>query len=60
MLPEIGFMVGAYIITRMTSLLTRTEQGTESMIARIFASITILVTGLVVLDLFLRGAKLTP
>ena len=60
MIPDSGLMVGAYIITRMISFLTRKEEKAESVIVKVFTVITILVTVVSVLDLLTRGAPSTP
>jgi len=60
MLPEIGLMIGAYIITRMVSFMTRKEPRNESRITEAFAAITIIVTVLVILDLLSRGSGPSP
>lgn len=57
MLAEIGIMVGLYIVTRMLSYLTRSQERRESVVVKILSVITIIVTVLVVLDLFLRGTE---
>jgi hypothetical protein len=55
MLSEIGLMIGLYIITRMLSFINRKESRAESNIVRVFSSITIVVTVLIMLDLIFRG-----
>ena len=55
MLPEIGLMIGLYIITRMVSFLLRTGERKESIAVWVLASITIIVTGFVIYDLFAKG-----
>jgi len=55
MIPDIGLMIGLYIITRMISFLTRKKERKENIIVLIFACITILVSIVAVTDLFLRG-----
>lgn len=59
MVAEIGIMIGIYIVTRMLSYLTRSKEMHESIIVKVFAVITILVTIIVVADLFLRGTSST-
>lgn len=54
MIPEIGLMVGFYIVTRSLSFLFR-KNPNESIAVRIFAILTILITVLVIADLFLRS-----
>lgn len=60
MIPDIGVMIGVYIITRMLSFLTRREPRAESLLVKVFAAITILVTLLMILDLLIRGTAQTP
>lgn len=43
MIQIIGLMVGAYIVTRMVSLLLRKKDGEESIVTRVFAVITVIV-----------------
>ncbi len=59
MIPDIGVMIGAYIITRMISFLTRKEQRAESFIVKVLAVITIIVTVVVIIDLFSKGTNTT-
>ncbi len=54
MIAEIGIMIGAYIITRMTSLIGQKTEGKVS-VTEVFAAITILVTAFICFDLFVRG-----
>jgi hypothetical protein len=57
MIPEIGLMVGLYIITRMVQLLL-TSSAHGSGVERAtkgFAFVTRLVTVVVVMDLIIRG-----
>jgi len=58
MIPEIGLMIGLYIITRMVSFLLRTGDRKENIIVLVLAVITIIATGFVIYDLFGRGASL--
>lgn len=51
MIPSIGIMIGFYIITRCLSFLSRTSDRTESVLAKVFSIITILVTVGVILSL---------
>jgi len=55
MIPDIGIMVGLYVITRMLSLLFRKDARAESVAVKIFAVITILATILSLGDLLTRG-----
>lgn len=52
MIPAIGYMIGFYIITRMLVLLGRKEKRVESMISRVFAVVTMIVTVLMMYILF--------
>ena len=52
MIPIIGIMIGAYIFTRMIEILDRDE---ASIVVRLFAALTLLVTVVGVL-LLLLGA----
>lgn len=55
MIPDIGLMIGFYIITRMISFLTRKEPMAENLVVKVFAVITLFVTMIALLDLLLRG-----
>lgn len=57
MIPEIGLMVGFYIIVRMVSFLTRRDARSESVLVKILAAIGALVALFVMMDLFLGGAS---
>ncbi|MBA7573428.1 hypothetical protein ES708_15225 [subsurface metagenome] len=57
MIPSIGLMIGLYIITRMTSFLTRGGERSESIVVKVFAVITTLVTFLCILDLLRIGIQ---
>ncbi|MBA7573340.1 hypothetical protein ES708_15136 [subsurface metagenome] len=57
MIPTIGLMIGLYIITRMTSFLTRGGERSESIVVKVFAVITTLVTFLCILDLLRIGIQ---
>ncbi len=52
MIPIIGLMIGAYIITRMTSFASRKGERKESVLVIIFAIITIIVVVLSLVALF--------
>jgi hypothetical protein len=54
-IPDIGLMIGFYIITRMISFLTRKEPMAENLVVKVFAVITLFVTMIALLDLLLRG-----
>lgn len=57
MIPDIGLMVGAYIITRTWSLITRTGDRAESSTVKFLGVITVVVTALCVADLMLKGGS---
>jgi ACR3 family arsenite efflux pump ArsB len=59
-LPEIGWMIGIYVITRAISFLTRKGDRAESVLVKAFSAITILVTLFVLVDLFSRSATQAP
>jgi len=58
MIPEIGLMIGFYIITRMISFLLRKGERKESTAVMVLSVITIIITVFVVYDLFVRGASI--
>jgi len=58
MIPEIGLMIGMYIITRMVSFITRTGERKESIAVIILGVITILISIFVIYDLFSSGASI--
>lgn len=55
MIPSIGIMIGAYIFTKMLSLLSIREEAKGT---KVFAVITILVTIFTVIDLLLTGTSI--
>lgn len=52
MIPEIGIMVGLYIVTRMLTLVLNSR---ESISVRLFAALTAIVAAVVMGDLFVTG-----
>ena len=54
MLPDIGVMVGCYIVVRMLSLCNKKD---ESIIVRILAVITIIVAAFCTFDLIFQGTE---
>ncbi len=58
MIPDIGLMIGLYIITRMISFLTRKKERKENILVLIFACITILASIVVMTNLFLSGTDI--
>ncbi len=59
MIPDIGLMVGAYVVTRMVSFLTRKGNNAESVVVKVLAAVTIVVVAICVADLLMRGQS-TP
>ena len=57
MIPDIGIMIGFYIITKMVSFLTRSGVRKESLFVKSFSVLTILVTIAAMLDLIMQGQK---
>lgn len=57
MIPEIGLMIGFYIITRMVSFILRKGERKESSAVVILAVITILITVIVIFDLWIKGTQ---
>lgn len=57
MIPDIGLMIGFYIITRMVSFLTRSGVRKESLFVKSFSVLTILITMASMLDLIMKGQK---
>ena len=58
MIPDIGLMVGIYIITRMISFLSRKGDRAESLLVKGLAIITILITSICIVDLLMKGATI--
>lgn len=56
MIPEIGIMVGAYIVTRMVSLALRKSDGSEHVVSQILAAVTIVVAIAMITALVKGGA----
>jgi hypothetical protein len=59
MVPEIGLMVGLYVITRMFQLLLPKGERRQNVFVTILAGITIVVTIFVIADLFIRGGSVS-
>lgn len=55
MIPEIGLMMGAYIFTRLLSLVTREGERAESLVVRVFAVLGMVGTVFISLDLLIRS-----
>jgi len=58
MIPDIGIMIGAYIITKMLALLSRCGDGAANIVTGVFACLTIVVTVISLIDLITQGAKI--
>jgi len=58
MIPDIGLMVGAYIVVRMISFMTRRNELKESILVRILSIIVILITLICVADLLMAGSSI--
>ena len=54
MIPDIGLMIGFYIILRALSFVTRGGDRVEHWVVKLLSGITILVTILCLLDLLIR------
>ena len=57
MIPDIGIMIGFYIITKMVSFLTRSGAREESLFVKSFSVFTILITMAAMADLMMKGQK---
>ena len=55
MLAEIGIMIGAYIITRMVSFMTREGERAEAVPVKILSVLTIILTLVVIAALVWEG-----
>ena len=55
MIPAIGLLIGAYVVTRMVSFLTRKGDREDSGVVKILALITVLVTVFCVFALLTSG-----
>jgi hypothetical protein len=58
MLPDIGLMVGIYVITRAMSFLTRKGDRAEGTAVHLLSIITIIVAVITMLDLLFRGSSI--
>lgn len=56
MIPDIGLMVAAYIVTRLTAMLGQPNESVN-IVAKIFCGIAILVTVVCVADLLSHGTS---
>lgn len=59
MIPEIGLMVGLYIMTRMVQIFLPQGERKQNVFVTILAGLTIVVTVFVIADFFIRGASLS-
>ena len=58
MIPEIGVMIGLYIVTRMLVLVCRSGERGEGALVKVAATVTIIVAVITAGDLFYRGTGL--
>lgn len=58
MIPEIGLMIGFFIITVMLSYISRSGEKKEHPVVNIFALLTIIFTVIIMIDLFARGVEI--
>jgi hypothetical protein len=57
-IPEIGLMIGFFIITVMLSYISRSGEKKEHPVVNIFALLTIIFTVIIMIDLFARGVEI--
>ncbi len=61
MIPEIGIMIGLYVISRMAEMILRPRQNAAAQVlVMIPAVVTILATLFILMDLFTRGNTAIP
>lgn len=58
MIPEIGLMIGFFVITVMLSYISRSGEKKEHPVVNIFALLTIIFTVIIMIDLFARGVEI--
>jgi hypothetical protein len=58
MIPEIGLMIGFFIITVMLSYISKSGEKREHPVVNIFALLTIIFTVIIMIDLFARGVEI--
>lgn len=58
MIPEIGLMIGFFIITIMLSYIAKTGKEKEHFVVTLFAGITIIVTLIIMIDLLARDIEI--
>jgi len=56
MIPLIGVMIGAYILTRMAELVTRNKEQSAGTVTNVMAALTIVLTLFVIISLLTTGA----
>ncbi len=59
MIPEIGLMIGLYIMTRMFQLLLPQGERRQNVYVMILAGITIVITVFVIANLLIKGASVS-
>ncbi len=57
MIPDIGLMIGCYIITKMFSMLVKGKEGKEHDFVWVLALITVIITVYATIDILLIGVK---
>jgi hypothetical protein len=57
-IPEIGLMIGFFVITVMLSYISRSGEKKEHPVVNIFALLTIIFTVIIMIDLFARGVEI--
>lgn len=57
MIPEIGVLIGTYILTRMIELVTRPSERRASTLAIVFAGITAIMATVIMFDLVMSGGN---
>ena len=59
MIPDIGVMIAAYIVTRMAALIGQPSADANS-VAKVLAILSIIVTVICTADLLARGVNISP
>jgi hypothetical protein len=60
MIPDIGIMIGVYILTRMVSFLTRKETRSEAIVVKVMAVVTVIVTLAMIAELVTGPSSPSP
>lgn len=55
MIPLIGVMIGAYIITRMAELVTKKKEDSAGTVTNVLAALTMILTFFVIYSLLTAG-----